>query len=199
MRTQGILEDYIKMKAFPFSLDGAAKDWLYLQLVMFNTWGDMKRMFLEKFFPASRTTTILKEICRIRQHLMETWHKYWERFAPPDQRIVAVAVLYEGLLMMDGNMVDAANRGDLMDKTPAAARHLILNMESNTQQFGIRGGVGTSRVSKLGKPVDGAHISSEASRCRPAPISRATSMWDLCLDGAPYSYVPHFAGVRDEN
>ncbi|RDX92451.1 hypothetical protein CR513_25417, partial [Mucuna pruriens] len=26
----GILEDYIKIKAFPFSLDGAAKDWLYL-------------------------------------------------------------------------------------------------------------------------------------------------------------------------
>ncbi|RDX73569.1 hypothetical protein CR513_46808, partial [Mucuna pruriens] len=34
----GILEDYIKMKAFPFSLDGAAKDWLYLQPVLFNTW-----------------------------------------------------------------------------------------------------------------------------------------------------------------
>ncbi|RDX79471.1 Retrovirus-related Pol polyprotein from transposon 17.6, partial [Mucuna pruriens] len=31
MRPQGIPEDYIKMKAFPFSLDGAAKDWLYLQ------------------------------------------------------------------------------------------------------------------------------------------------------------------------
>ncbi|RDY03426.1 hypothetical protein CR513_13005, partial [Mucuna pruriens] len=37
MRLQGIPEDYIKMKAFPFSLDGAAKDWLYLQPVLFNT------------------------------------------------------------------------------------------------------------------------------------------------------------------
>ncbi|RDX73122.1 hypothetical protein CR513_47314 [Mucuna pruriens] len=26
MRPQGISEDYIKMKAFPFSLDGVAKD-----------------------------------------------------------------------------------------------------------------------------------------------------------------------------
>ncbi|RDX71302.1 hypothetical protein CR513_49374, partial [Mucuna pruriens] len=33
----GIPEDYIKMKAFPFSLDGAAKDWLYLQPALFNT------------------------------------------------------------------------------------------------------------------------------------------------------------------
>ncbi|RDX86971.1 hypothetical protein CR513_31624, partial [Mucuna pruriens] len=37
MRPQRILEDYIKMKAFSFSLDKAAKDWLYLQSVMFNT------------------------------------------------------------------------------------------------------------------------------------------------------------------
>ncbi|RDX84777.1 hypothetical protein CR513_34127, partial [Mucuna pruriens] len=38
MRLQGILEDYIKIKAFPFSLDGAAKDWRYLQPILFNTW-----------------------------------------------------------------------------------------------------------------------------------------------------------------
>ncbi|RDX87273.1 hypothetical protein CR513_31291, partial [Mucuna pruriens] len=31
MKPHGILKDYIKMKAFPFSLDGVAKDWLYLQ------------------------------------------------------------------------------------------------------------------------------------------------------------------------
>ncbi|RDX94159.1 hypothetical protein CR513_23484, partial [Mucuna pruriens] len=80
MRPQGIPEDYIKMKAFPFSLDGAAKDWLYLQLILFNTWGDMKRMFLEKFFLVSRTATIRKEICGIRQHSRETLHEYWERF-----------------------------------------------------------------------------------------------------------------------
>ncbi|RDX98906.1 hypothetical protein CR513_18121, partial [Mucuna pruriens] len=54
----GIPEDYIKMKTFPFSLDRAAKDWLYLQLALFNTWGDMKHIFLEKFFPASKTTSI---------------------------------------------------------------------------------------------------------------------------------------------
>ncbi|RDY14425.1 hypothetical protein CR513_00534, partial [Mucuna pruriens] len=30
MRLQGIPKDYIKMKAFLFSLDGVAKDWLYL-------------------------------------------------------------------------------------------------------------------------------------------------------------------------
>ncbi|RDX81557.1 hypothetical protein CR513_37747, partial [Mucuna pruriens] len=37
MRPQGILEDYIKMKDFLFSLDRASKDWLYLQSVMCTT------------------------------------------------------------------------------------------------------------------------------------------------------------------
>ncbi|RDX67693.1 hypothetical protein CR513_53393, partial [Mucuna pruriens] len=37
MRLQGIQKDYIKMKTFSFSLDGAANDWLYLQPVLFNT------------------------------------------------------------------------------------------------------------------------------------------------------------------
>ncbi|RDX91641.1 hypothetical protein CR513_26349, partial [Mucuna pruriens] len=51
MRPHGIPKYHIKMKEFPFSLDGA---------------GDMKRMFLEKFLLVSRTTSIKKEICGIR-------------------------------------------------------------------------------------------------------------------------------------
>ncbi|RDY06771.1 hypothetical protein CR513_09198, partial [Mucuna pruriens] len=123
MKPQGILEDYIKMKAFPFSLDGAAKDWLYLQPSLFNTWGDMKRTFLEK------------------QHTGETLHEYWERFNKlcatcPHHQIseqLLIQYFYEGLSMMDRSMIDAASEEALMDKTPTIVRHLISNMASNTQ------------------------------------------------------------------
>ncbi|RDX99386.1 hypothetical protein CR513_17561, partial [Mucuna pruriens] len=135
------------MKAFSFSLDGATKDWLYLQSVLFNTWGDMKCMFLEKFFPASKTATIRKEICGIRQHFGETLHEYWERFNKlcatcPHHQIseqLLIQYFYKGLTIMDISMTDVASGGALIDKMPAAARHLISNMASNTQQFGIRG------------------------------------------------------------
>ncbi|RDX71480.1 hypothetical protein CR513_49161, partial [Mucuna pruriens] len=40
--------------------------------------------------------------------------------------------------------------GALMDKTPAAARHVISNMASNTQQFGIRGPSQTQMVNEIG-------------------------------------------------
>ena len=80
MRPYGIHEDYVKMKAFPFILDGMAKDWLYLQPNTINTWTNMKRIFLEKFFLASRTTSIWKEICGIRQQPRKTLYEYKERF-----------------------------------------------------------------------------------------------------------------------
>jgi len=39
---------------------------------------------------------------------------------------------------MDRSMIDAASGGALVDKTPAAARSLIENMASNSQQFASR-------------------------------------------------------------
>ncbi|RDX89801.1 hypothetical protein CR513_28423, partial [Mucuna pruriens] len=158
MRPQGVLEDYIKIKVFPFSLDGATKDWLYLLPVLFNTWGDLKRIFLEKFFPASRTATIRKEIYGIRQQFGETLHEYWERFKKlcatcPHHQIsehLLIQYFYEGLSMMDRSMIDDASRGALMDKTPVVVRHLISNMASNTQQFGIRGPSQSRMVNKIG-------------------------------------------------
>jgi len=53
MKPPNIQEDHIFLKAFSHSLEGVG-------------WGDLKRMFLEKFFLASRTTTIRKDISDIR-------------------------------------------------------------------------------------------------------------------------------------
>ena len=39
---------------------------------------------------------------------------------------------------MDKSMIDAASGGVLVDKTPAAARDLIVNMAANSQQFGTQ-------------------------------------------------------------
>ncbi|RDX78133.1 hypothetical protein CR513_41640, partial [Mucuna pruriens] len=104
--------------------------------ILFNTWGDMKHMFMEKFFPASQTTTIRKEIYGIRQHSRETLHEYWERF----NKLCATCLhhqiceqlliqyFFEGLTMMNRSMIDVSSGGALMDKMPAVVRHLISNM-----------------------------------------------------------------------
>ncbi|RDX71912.1 hypothetical protein CR513_48674, partial [Mucuna pruriens] len=43
-------------------------------------------------------------------------------------------------------MIDAASEGALMDKMLAATRHLISNMASNTQHFGIKGAIDNLRL-----------------------------------------------------
>lgn len=127
MKPQGVTEEQIKLRAFPFSLADKAKDWLYyLPSGTITTWNEMKRQFLEKFFPASRAANIRKDICGIRQFNGETLHEYWERFKQlcascPQHQIsdqLLIQYFYEGLLPMDRRMIDAASGGVLVNKTP---------------------------------------------------------------------------------
>ncbi|XP_059431555.1 uncharacterized protein LOC132165068 [Corylus avellana] len=147
MKPTGVTEEQIKLRAFPFSLKDSAKDWLYyLPSGSITTWNEMKRLFLEKYFPASRASNIRKEICGVRQHNGESLHEYWERFKKlcascPHHQIseqLLIQYFYEGLLPTDRSMIDAASGGALVDKTPEAARNLIANMAANSQQFGTR-------------------------------------------------------------
>ena len=81
MKPTGVIEDQIKLRAFPFSLKDWAKDWLYyLPSGSIKTWNEMKILFLEKYFPASRVANIRKKICGVRQHNGESLHEYWESF-----------------------------------------------------------------------------------------------------------------------
>ena len=79
MKPTGVIEHQIKLRAFPFSLKDSTRDWLYcLPSRSIKTWNEMKRLFLEKYFPASRAANIRKEICGVRQHNEESLYEYWE-------------------------------------------------------------------------------------------------------------------------
>jgi hypothetical protein len=67
MKPNGVDEEQVKLKAFPFSLKGATKAWFFSILPgSIGTWNAMKKIFLEKYFPTSRVANIRKEICGIR-------------------------------------------------------------------------------------------------------------------------------------
>ncbi|XP_051148712.1 uncharacterized protein LOC127263641 [Andrographis paniculata] len=148
MKPPMVTEEQVKLRAFPFSLKDAAKEWLFfLPAGSVTTWRDMKMKFLKKYFPASRAATLRKEIYGIKQQQRETLHEYLERFNRlcarcPQHQITNQLLLqyfYEGLGMQDRNNIDAASQGALADKTPKAAWELIARMEENSQQFGTRG------------------------------------------------------------
>ena len=53
----------LKMKAFPFSLDGSALDWFeYLPMGFITSWEKLVREFLQKFYPATRVINIRSQI-----------------------------------------------------------------------------------------------------------------------------------------
>ena len=95
-----------------------------------TNWEGLKRVFLEKFFPASRVTSIRKEISWIKQQDRESLYEYWERFkrlctSCPYHQIneqLLIKYFYEGLMAIDRQMIDAASGGVLVDKTPAVAK-----------------------------------------------------------------------------
>ncbi|XP_027344953.1 uncharacterized protein LOC113857365 [Abrus precatorius] len=199
MRPVDVLEDFVKMKAFPFSLCDIAKDWLYLQPTPICTWSDMKRRFLEKLFPASRTVAIRKEINGIRQLQGENLYEYWERFNKlcstcPNHQIneqLLIQYFYEGLMPMERSMIDAASGGALMDKTLAAARYLISNMAKNSQQFSSRNL--TTRV------VHEASISSVAAVDNQRLENKLTELTSLVRQLAMGQAIPQIqqtCGIR---
>ncbi|XP_031112037.1 uncharacterized protein LOC116016008 [Ipomoea triloba] len=165
MKPRGVTDEHITLRAFPFSLKDKAKDWLYnIPPESVTTWNDVKKLFLEKFFPASKATNIRKEIYGIRQCTGETLFEYWERFkglcsSCPHHQISEqhlIQYFYEGLLPMDRSMVDAASGGSLVDKTPTDTRQLISTLAENSQQYGTRADGSIRRVNEVSSSQDGS-------------------------------------------
>jgi hypothetical protein len=57
---RGVEEDAIRLRLFPFSLLGKAKQWFYANRVEIDTWAKCSTAFLAKFFPLGRTGENLK-------------------------------------------------------------------------------------------------------------------------------------------
>ena len=81
MKPIEIFEEQVKLRAFIFSLADSAKEWLYyLPSSTITIWKEMKKLFLEKYFPASKAANIRKEIYGIWQINGESLYEYWKQF-----------------------------------------------------------------------------------------------------------------------
>ncbi|KAI5350650.1 hypothetical protein L3X38_003541 [Prunus dulcis] len=162
----------LKMKAFPFSLMGKAKDWLYeLAPGTLTSWESMKKAFLEKFFPTSRVILLRKKISGIQQGPGESFPAYYERFKTlvasfPQRQMkeeLLIQYFYEGLLPLERQMLDTSAGGDLVDKTPVVAKILIANRALNAQQYEGVGGRDHTRPSQVNEVVEGSKVQSTAT------------------------------------
>ena len=77
----GVSDDAIRLRLFPFTLKDRAKAWLNSQPpASITTWDLLAKAFLAKYFPPAKTAKIIKDITTFQQFEMESLSDTWERF-----------------------------------------------------------------------------------------------------------------------
>ncbi|KAL0287131.1 UNVERIFIED_CONTAM: hypothetical protein Sradi_7130500 [Sesamum radiatum] len=77
----GVSDNAVRLRAFPFSLRDTAKDWLQsLPADSITTWASLTQKFLAKYFPPAKTAKMLNDITSFVQLDRESLYDAWERF-----------------------------------------------------------------------------------------------------------------------
>lgn len=122
----GVSEDAIKLRLFPFSLRDNAKGWLHsLPAGSITTWGDLAQKFLTKFFPMAKTVAMRNAITQFAQHSGESLNEALERYKEMLRKCphhgmpnwMIINCFYNGLGAISRSMVDASSGGALWNKS----------------------------------------------------------------------------------
>ncbi|GJT81698.1 BYPASS-related protein [Tanacetum coccineum] len=77
----GVLHDAVMLHVFPITLAGAAKRWVdRLPLGTVNSWDFLKKAFIQRYCPPSKTVKQLEEIRNFKQEGDKTLYQAWERY-----------------------------------------------------------------------------------------------------------------------
>ncbi|XP_023766047.2 uncharacterized protein LOC111914567 [Lactuca sativa] len=142
MKPHNVTEEQIKLRAFPFTVQDAAKDWIYdLPPGTVTTWVDLARLFLDKYFLEMKASALQREIIGIKRHKREAFHTYWERFKKlyarcPKHGITEYQLFQyfnEGMNPMERRLLNASSGGSLPDNTPTEIRNLIKNIAEDSK------------------------------------------------------------------
>ncbi|KAL1531099.1 hypothetical protein AAHA92_33817 [Salvia divinorum] len=133
-RPAGSTEEDYRLRALPFALKGEADTW-FMRLLpnSIRTWSDFRSVFLEYFFPATRTNALKKEIQGATQEDDETLSQYWGRFkwmldACPNNRMSEAEIynnFYEGMTPECKDLVNSASGGDFSRLRVSEAKRIL--------------------------------------------------------------------------
>jgi hypothetical protein len=136
--------DIIKLKLFPFSLRGRAKDWLLsLPRNSIDSWVKCKNAFIGKYYPPVKIISLRSDIMRFKQFDNEQVAQAWERMKSlikncPTHRLTTwmiIQTFYARLNFSSRNLLDSAARGIFMSITLGATTQLLDNMMVNYSKW----------------------------------------------------------------
>ncbi|XP_073119971.1 uncharacterized protein [Henckelia pumila] len=140
-KIQGVSDDAIHLRLFPFSLRDKAKAWLTnLPAGSIITWDDLAKAFLTKYFPPSKSMKLRADITTFSQGEQEMFYEAWERYKDllrrcPHHQLpdgLVVQTFYYGLSHSNRTMLDAAAGGNLLRKSSEDGYELIEEMATSS-------------------------------------------------------------------
>nr|GEX04048.1 reverse transcriptase domain-containing protein [Tanacetum cinerariifolium] len=140
IKVNGVTDDALRLYLFPHSLTHHATAWFdRLPRNSINTFKQMAKMFLGKYFPPSMVTKLRNEIINFRQRPDESLFEAWERYKLSIDRcpnhnmlpVTQIDTFYNGLTLRHRDTINAAAGGTFMKKRPEECYDLIENMTSH--------------------------------------------------------------------
>ena len=136
----GVSNDVIHLRLFPFTLKDRAKVWLNSQPpALIITWDNLARGFLAKYFPPATIAKIVKDITTFQQFENESLCDAWERFKELQRSFsyhglpkdVLIHTFYNGVIKSTRDTINAVTGGSLIRKTIEGAFELLEKMANN--------------------------------------------------------------------
>ena len=131
---KNVENNIVKLKLFPFSLRGKAKEWLLsLPNASINSWDDLKEAYIKKYYPPVKILQNRNSILSFKQLDNEHVATAWERIKNmlrtcPSHGVNEWTILhsfYNGLNYMSMSILDSAAGGAFMSKTISEAKAIL--------------------------------------------------------------------------
>nr|GEW81478.1 reverse transcriptase domain-containing protein [Tanacetum cinerariifolium] len=140
IKVNGVIDDALRLYLFPHSLTHHATAWFdRFPRNSINTFEQMAKMFLGKYFSPFMVTKLRNEITNFRQRPDESLFKAWERYKLSiDQYlhhnmllVTQIDTFYNGLTLRHRDTINAAAGGTFMKKRPEKCYDQIENMTAH--------------------------------------------------------------------
>nr|GEZ76444.1 reverse transcriptase domain-containing protein [Tanacetum cinerariifolium] len=144
IKVNGVTDDVLRLYLFPHSLTHLATAWFdRLPRNSINTFEQMAKMFLGKYFPPSMVTKLRNEITNFRQRPDESLFEAWERYKLSIDRcpnhnmlpVTQIDTFYNSLTLRHRDTINAAAEGTFMKRHPEECYDLIKNMTAHRNDW----------------------------------------------------------------
>ncbi|XP_074570572.1 uncharacterized protein LOC141827240 [Curcuma longa] len=199
MRIHGVGFDIVRLMLFRFSLRDRAKSWYYsLPPNSITTWEQCEQVFLNKFYPPSKTAHMRNMISSFMQIDGESLFEAWDRFkgmlrqCPHHglEKWLVIHTFYNRINYQTKVYLDSAAGGALMNKILEEAKDLIESVALNHHQWANERGNNpktpgkyevdtltllTAKMEALNKRFDNINVSK---------VNMVSSSCEICEDSS---------------